>query len=152
LLAAHVVGVDLQQDVRAALQVEAEHHVALRPLGPALHHALGHEVRHGEQAHDHGREHDRQRLPTREKQHGSTRLRVYFFIDAQDAALDVSSFTGSPLARTSAIMERAWRTRRPSAISISISVASSSTFLVTRPISPPDVTMVSPRRMFLSIS
>ena len=42
-----VLGLDLQQDMRAALQIEAEHHVALRPLGPVLHHPLGYEIGHG---------------------------------------------------------------------------------------------------------
>ena len=36
LLLAHRGGIDLEQDVRAALQVEAEHDVALRPFRPAL--------------------------------------------------------------------------------------------------------------------
>ena len=35
LFLAHRVGVDLQQDMRTALQVEAEHDVALRPFRPA---------------------------------------------------------------------------------------------------------------------
>ena len=37
LLLAHRVGIDLEQDVRAALQIEAEHDVALRPFRPGLH-------------------------------------------------------------------------------------------------------------------
>src|SRR5215467_9050088 len=44
LLPPHVVGVDLEQDVRAALQVEAEHDVALRPIRPALDGAFREEV------------------------------------------------------------------------------------------------------------
>ena len=50
LLPAHVVGVDLEQDVRAALQVETEHDVALRPCGPALDSALREEVGNRQQA------------------------------------------------------------------------------------------------------
>ena len=34
LLLAHLIGVDLEEEVRAALQVEAEHDVALRPARP----------------------------------------------------------------------------------------------------------------------
>ena len=33
----HVVGIDFEQQVRAALQIEAEHDVALRPHRPGLH-------------------------------------------------------------------------------------------------------------------
>ena len=69
-LLAHGVGIDLEQQVRAALQIEAEHDVALRPCRPALHGALGEEIRHGAQAHDKRREQNRHRLPPREKQHG----------------------------------------------------------------------------------
>ena len=50
LLPAHVVGIDFEQDMRAALQVEPEHDVALRPGRPALDRALGEEVGNGEQA------------------------------------------------------------------------------------------------------
>ena len=70
LLLAHRVGVDLEQDVRAALQVEAEHDVALRPFRPGLHDLLGQEIRHREQADDERREQDRQCLPARNVQHG----------------------------------------------------------------------------------
>src|SRR5208282_213106 len=63
--------------------------------------------------------------------------------------LALSSFTGSPLARTSDTIERICRTRTPSEISTSI--WSSSTTLVTLPTSPPLVTTVSPRRSALTI-
>jgi len=74
LLPPHVVGVDLEQDVRAALQVEAEHDVALRPIRPALHHGFRKEIRDGKQADDTSREQDRQRLPLRNVKHGSSRF------------------------------------------------------------------------------
>ena len=93
LLPAHVVGVDLEQDVRAALQVEPEHDVALRPFRPALDRALGEEIGHGEQADDERREQDRRRLPLRNIKHGSsgsTRLQ------------GPQASTGCP-----------WRTRKP---------------------------------------
>lgn len=63
------VGVDFEQDVRAALQIEAEHEMALRPDRPGLDLRFREEVRHGAQA-DHKRgQNDRQRLPPREIQH-----------------------------------------------------------------------------------
>jgi hypothetical protein len=70
LLLAHGIGIDLKQQARPTPQVETEHDVALRPAWPFLHHALGEEVRHREQTHDKRRDHDRRRLPPREKQHG----------------------------------------------------------------------------------
>jgi hypothetical protein len=51
-LAAHIVGIDLEQDMRAALQIEAEHDVALRPCRPALDHAFREEIGNREQAAD----------------------------------------------------------------------------------------------------
>jgi hypothetical protein len=54
------------------------------------------------------------------------------------------------LARTSFTIDRICRTRTPSASSISISW--SSTTLTTRPIRPPLVTTVSPRRIFFTSS
>ena len=69
-LLAHGAGIDLEQQMRATLQIEAEHDVALRPRRPVLHGAFGEEVRHGEQAHDKCREQYSRRLPPREKQHG----------------------------------------------------------------------------------
>src|SRR5262249_47305788 len=74
LLPPHVVGVDLEQDVRTALQVEAEHDVALRPSGPALDHAFGEEVGNGKQTDDASREQDRYRLPLRNVKHGPFRF------------------------------------------------------------------------------
>src|SRR5437588_6300 len=44
LLSAHVALVDLQQDMRASLQVEPEHHMALCPFGQFPDGALGEEV------------------------------------------------------------------------------------------------------------
>src|SRR5580700_2282226 len=69
-LLAHGAGIDLEQQMRAALQIEAEHDVTLRPRRPTLHGALGEEIRHGAQAHETRREENRRRLPPREKQHG----------------------------------------------------------------------------------
>ena len=43
----HVVGIDFEQQVRAALQIEAEHDVALRPHRPGLDLLLGKEIRNG---------------------------------------------------------------------------------------------------------
>src|SRR5712664_1250827 len=64
---------------------------------------------------------------------------------ANDQLADVS-----PLARTPEIICRICRTRTPSEISNSI--WSSSTTLVTLPTRPPEVTTVSPRRMFFTSS
>ncbi len=69
-LLAHRVGVDLEQEARAALQVQTEHDVALRPCRPGPHRRVGEEARHRTQAHEERREHDGRRLPAREKQHG----------------------------------------------------------------------------------
>jgi hypothetical protein len=66
---AHGLGVDFEQDVRTALQIEPEHNVALRPFRTGLHHLLGQEIRHGEQADDQCRQHNRRRLPPREIKH-----------------------------------------------------------------------------------
>src|SRR5262249_2769257 len=66
LFAAHRIGVDRKQDVRATLQVEAEHDVALRPFRPALHGLFGEEVRYREQAHDERRQQNPERPPPRE--------------------------------------------------------------------------------------
>ena len=68
-LLAHGLGVDLEQDVRAALQVEAEHDVALRPFRPARHHLFRQEIGNGEQANEDCRKDNRRRLPTREIEH-----------------------------------------------------------------------------------
>ena len=59
-----------------------------------------------------------------------------------------ASFTGSPLARTSEIMARDTRTRTLGAISSSSSAGWVA--LVTLPIRPPVVTIVSPRRTALT--
>ena len=48
----HVVGIDFEQQVGTALQIEAEHDVALRPDRPGLHLGFGEEIRNGEQADD----------------------------------------------------------------------------------------------------
>ena len=61
-----------------------------------------------------------------------------------------ASLTGSPLARTSAMPERARRVRTLGAISNSTSL--SSTDFVTLPIRPPVVTTTSPRRAACTIS
>ncbi len=68
-LLAHRLGVDLEQDVRAALQVETEHDMALGPFRPAVDHLCGQEIGNGEQANDQCRENDRRRLPAREIKH-----------------------------------------------------------------------------------
>src|SRR5262249_22995715 len=68
-LLAHVVGVDLEQDVRAALQIETEHEMALCPCRPGLYGLLRKEIRHGEQE-DNTRGCDTpQCLPPREIEH-----------------------------------------------------------------------------------
>ena len=68
-LLAHGIGVDLEQQARAALQIEAKHDVPLRPGRPRAHRALGEKVRQGKQAHDERREQNPRRFPPREKQH-----------------------------------------------------------------------------------
>ena len=65
-LLAHVVQVDLEQDVRAALQIEAEHEAPLRPGRPGLGHRLGEEIRNRKAAHHRCREQNGDDLPTRE--------------------------------------------------------------------------------------
>src|SRR5260370_7927056 len=70
--------------------------------------------------------------------------------DVSSLAGSLFSFAGSPLARTPEIFCRICRTRTPSEISNSI--WSSSTTLVTLPTSPPEVTTVSPRRIFFTSS
>ena len=60
---ADVVGIDLEQDVRAALQVEPEHHVPLRPRRPTLQGRIAEKVRNGEQADDERRQQRPERLP-----------------------------------------------------------------------------------------
>src|SRR6056297_1296293 len=62
-----------------------------------------------------------------------------------------ASLTGSPLLRTSAIVDFTTRTRLFSLSSTSTSASPSFT-RVTRPISPPCVTTVSPRRRFSTIA
>ena len=63
------VGIDLEQDVRAALQIEAEHQMALRPFRPGLDGGFREEVRNRAQADHQRRQNDRQRLPPCEIQH-----------------------------------------------------------------------------------
>src|SRR4029450_9615223 len=74
LLPTHVVDIDLEQDVRAALQIETEHNVALRPCRPALDHALREKVGDREQAADQRREQDRRCLTLRDIEHRSSRV------------------------------------------------------------------------------
>jgi len=52
LLLAHRAGIDLEQEMRAALQIEAQHDVPLRPFRPALDRLFRKEIRHGEHAHE----------------------------------------------------------------------------------------------------
>jgi hypothetical protein len=70
--------------------------------------------------------------------------------DVSSLAGSLFSFAGSPLARTPEIICRICRTRTPSEISNSI--WSSSTTFVTLPTRPPEVTTVSPRRIFFTSS
>ncbi len=63
LFLAHGRGVDLEQDVRAALQVETEHDVTLRPYRQSFHGRFGEEIRDGAQAHDKRREENGGHLP-----------------------------------------------------------------------------------------
>ena len=99
-LLAHVSEIDLEEDLRAALQIEAEHQPPLRPCRPALDHLLGKEIGHGEAAHQGRRHQNGHHFPSCEIQHVPTTPQP----PAQPAAL--SSFTGSPLARTSATILR----------------------------------------------
>ncbi len=69
LFLANRVGVDFEQNVRTALKVEAQHHMTLRPLRPALHHLVRQKIWNGKQANDKCRQHNRQRLPPREIKH-----------------------------------------------------------------------------------
>ena len=71
LLLAHRRRIDLQQQMRAALQVEPEHNMPLRPARPMPDHVLRKEIGQGEKAYDESQEQNRRRLPAREKQHGS---------------------------------------------------------------------------------
>src|SRR6476469_6012885 len=109
--------------MRAALQIEAKHDMALCPARQALDRGIAEEVGNRKQAHNQRRQQRRQRFPSRKIEHsvrsGAPQLLVS------------SSLTGSPLARTSLTIERICRTRTPSATSIS--TWSSSTTLVTRP-------------------
>jgi hypothetical protein len=63
------LGIDLEEDVRSALQVETENDVALRPFRPGVHHRRGQEIRNRAQADDERRKDDRRRLPPRKIQH-----------------------------------------------------------------------------------
>ena len=69
LLFLDVVGIDLEQQIGAALQIEAEHETALRPCRPGLDLGLGEEIRNGAKAHHQRRQNDAERLPPREIQH-----------------------------------------------------------------------------------
>src|SRR5262249_37723062 len=126
LLFAHRRRIHLQQQMRAALQVEPEHDVTLRPARPMTDHVLRKEIGQGEKPYGERKEQNGRCLPAREKQHGSgfpysTALqsaRPCPLCAPNQAAL--SSLTGSPFARTSLSMARTCRTFTPSAISISI--------------------------------
>src|SRR4029077_17339543 len=103
-----VVGVDLQQQIGAALQIEAEHQMPLRPEWPGLYLGLREEVWNGAKAHDQGGQNDRQRLPPCEIQHR---------VDPSDpgkyavrGAKKLSSRTSRPWrAPSSPLPGRAWR-------------------------------------------
>ncbi len=69
LFLAHRVGVDLEQDVRAALQIEAQHDMALRPFRPGTQRGLGEKIRKCGEAHNERREQNRRRSPPRNVQH-----------------------------------------------------------------------------------
>jgi hypothetical protein len=69
LLTPNVVGIDLQQDVRAALQIEPKHDVTLRPRGPLLDCLFREEIGNREQAADKGREQYGGRFPFRNVKH-----------------------------------------------------------------------------------
>ena len=69
LLFLDVVGINLEQQIRAALQVEAEHQASLRPCRPGLDFGFGEEVRDGAKAHHQRRQNDAERLPPRKIQH-----------------------------------------------------------------------------------
>ncbi len=68
-LFAHVVDVDFEQNVRAALQIEAQHDVALRPDRPAFYGRFRQEIRKREHADDKCRQQNRRRFPPREIKH-----------------------------------------------------------------------------------
>jgi hypothetical protein len=69
LVLLHRISIDFEQNVRSALQVEAEHHSPLRPFRPGLHIGFREEVRHREQT-DHGRgQDDCERSPSGEVKH-----------------------------------------------------------------------------------
>ena len=61
-----------RDDLEAALQVEAQHNVALRPFRPFLDHVLGEEIGNRETAYDQRGRDDRQHLPARHVKHGRT--------------------------------------------------------------------------------
>ena len=66
----HVLGIDLEQQVRAALQVEAEHHSPLCPKWPTLHRRFREEVRHRAKTHDQrSQDNAERRLPPGEVLH-----------------------------------------------------------------------------------
>jgi hypothetical protein len=69
LLFLDVVGIDLEEQIGAALQVEAKHQMTLRPQRPGLDACFREEVRHGAQTYHQRRQDDRQRLPPREIKH-----------------------------------------------------------------------------------
>jgi hypothetical protein len=71
LLPAHVVGIDLQEKIRSALQIEAKHDVTLGPGWPLLHRAVGKEIGRRAQADQECREQDCGRLRARNVKHRS---------------------------------------------------------------------------------
>ena len=110
-----VVGaVDLVEEIGAALQVEAEHHLLLRqearPVGERL---LREEIRNDGEEPGGDDSQDQDDLPARKMKHLShSKDRRRRLPSGQPFSL-----TGSPLARTSAIVPRTTRTRTPSASS-----------------------------------
>ena len=66
LLLADGRGIDLEQDMRATLQIETQHDVALRPFRPALHGARRQQVRNREHA-DEQRRQPRSQMPSTAK-------------------------------------------------------------------------------------
>src|SRR5690606_24596028 len=141
------VAIDLQQQMRATLQVESKHHLLLRQeVRPCRERLLAHEVRnHGQHPHQRYEQDEGGADWGRSKHGGWAVLRARA---GRDQA-GLLSLTGCDFERTSAIMERTTLTRVPWAISTSRS--SPSTALVTLPMMPPVVTTVSPRVIAASI-
>jgi hypothetical protein len=73
-LAAHELAIDREQDVRAALEIEAER-VARNLDGERVGPGPGHEIQDGEYDPEAAQHHDESRVPLREPQHLARRLR-----------------------------------------------------------------------------